>query len=234
MSHAIEKITLDELIRLGIEAHMAEVHVAMPAVVRAYDRAAGTVSVSLPVNAMVPDGSGNYVSDPYPALDDVPIEWPRCGKFSITFPLEAGDTGMLVCCERAIGAWRTTGKPGDCGDVGMHTLDGAVFRPGLSPDGTPPSTASATDMVLGSTTDAKGRVVCKPAAGALGQGSTKGIARNGDSVSLGNCSVTTAVVAGVTVVTAVTINGTALAVSPSVNNPGASITGHSTSWTCED
>lgn len=172
---ATEQITLDELIQLAIEAHMAEVHVAMPAVVRSYDRAKGTVSVSLPVSAMVPDGSGNYVSDPYPPLVDVPIEWPRCGKFSITFPLEAGDTGMVVCCERNIGVWRTTGAVGDCGDVGMHTLDGAVFRPGLSPDGKPPSTASATDMVLGSTTDAKGRVVCKPAGLELGQGATKGV-----------------------------------------------------------
>ena len=229
---ASEQITLDELISLALEARLAEVHTSMPAVVTNYDRAAGTVTVTLPIGKMVPDGSGNFVSEPYPKLADVPIEWPRCGKFAITFPLEAGDTGMLVVCMRNIGPWRTTGQAGQPGDVGLHTLDGAVFRPGLSPDNKPPGHTSASNMVLGSETDAKGRAVLKPAGGELGEGATKGIARQGDDISIGECSITTAVIGGVTVVVGVTINGTAL--TPAPVNPGGRITGHSNSWTCED
>ncbi len=245
---ATEEITLDELIQLGIAAHMAEVHVAMPAVVRSYDRAKGTVEVSLPVNPMVPDGSGNYVSDPLPVLGDVPIEWPRCGKFSITFPLEAGDTGMIVCCERNISAWRLTGQPSDCGDVGMHTLDGAVFRPGLAADKSPPTTADASNMVLGSTTDAKGRLVCKPAGGQLGQGATSGIAREGDDVSVAAISAATPTSLTFSVVDSLGVSGTinitvaggALVVvlaPPTMAAPftmAGAIDTSSSTWTCED
>mgnify|MGYP000963290309 CR=1 FL=1 len=187
---ATEQVTLDELIQLALDARLAEVHTSMPAVVESYDRAAGTVKVTLPVNKAVPDGSGNFVSEPYPQLADIPIDWPRCGKYSITFPLEKGDTGVLVFCMRNIGPWRTTGAQGDPGDVGMHTLDGAVFRPGLSPDSKPPSTADASNMVIGSTTDGKGRIELKPAGINLGAGASKGVVREGDKIGHGTIAFT--------------------------------------------
>ncbi len=231
MSEATEQITLDELIQLALDARLAEVHTSMPAVVTAYNRTAvpPSVNVTIPVRGMIPDGSGNFVSDPYPALQNIPIAWPAFGKFAITFPIEVGDTGTLDCCERNIGGWMVNGQPQDCADVGMHTLDGAVFRPGLSPQG--PGHASATNMVLGSETDAKGRIVCKPAGGQLGEGSSDGIARSGDSVSLGACYVTV----GAGAVTAVFINGVALPVAADPTPPNrGTVSGGSTTWTCED
>lgn len=200
---ATEDLTLDQLIQLALDARLAEVHVAVPARVTAYDRAAGTVDVTIPVNGMIPDGSGNFVSDPYPALKSIPIQYPRCGKFSITFPLEAGDTGRLVFCERNIGGWLTNGQPQDAGDVGMHTLDGAVFEPGLRIAAA--QAASADNMVLGSETDAKGRLVCKPAGLELGQGATKGVVLAGDKTS---ADTTMAAFITATIAAFTTIQGT--------------------------
>ena len=200
---ATEEITLDQLIQLALDARLAEVHVAVPARVTAFDRAAGTVDVTIPVNGMIPDGSGNFVSDPYPALKSIPIQYPRCGKFSITFPLEAGDTGRLVFCERNIGGWLTNGQPQDAGDVGMHTLDGAVFEPGLSP--TAPAATSASALLVGSATDAKGRIACKGAALELGEGATKGVILAGDKTS---ADTTMAAFITATIAAFTTIQGT--------------------------
>ncbi len=215
---ASEQITLDELIRLGIDARLVEVHTALPAVVREYDRAAGTVGVSIPISKMVPDGSGNFVAEGYPTLKDIRIEWPGCGKFLITWPLEAGDEGVLVICQHNLGPWRTAGDAVEAGDVAMHTLDGAVFRPAPLTDGKPPTTADVSNMVIGSTTDGKGRIEILPAGGRLGAGASKEIARKGDSVNLGDCHV----VVGSGAVTAVFINGVALPVGA---DPGTATRG---------
>lgn len=179
---ATEQITLDELIGIALEARMAEVHTALPAVVTEYDRSAGTVGVTVPISRMIPDGSGNFVAEPYPALKDIRIEWPGCGKFLITWPLEKGDEGVLVICQHNLGPWRTAGDAVEAGDTAMHTLDGAVFRPAPLTDGKTPTTASASNMVIGSTTDTKGRVALKPAGLELGEGATEAVLK-GTSVA---------------------------------------------------
>ncbi len=244
---ATEQVTLDELIQLALDARMAEVHTSMPAVVESYDKDAGTVKVTLPVNKAVPDGSGNFVSEPYPQLADIRVAWPGAGKFLITWPLEKGDEGTLDVCMRNIGPWRTTGAAGDPGDIGLHTLDGAVFRPSPLTDSKPPTTASASNMVIGSTTDAKGRIVCKPAAGELGQGATKGIARSGDGVKVTGISAFTASSltfstvdsAGVAGTVTISVAGGALVVATigGVVTPlkfSGAVASASSSWTCED
>jgi hypothetical protein len=242
---ASETVTLDEFFQLAFDAGMAEKHWQVPAVVTAYDKDAGTVGVTIPVNKMVSDGSGNFVSEPYPALKDIPIEWLRCGKYAITFPLEAGDTGILAVCDRPIGAWRTTGQAGDPGDVGTHTLDGAVFRPGLSSDARPPQRTSSTDMIIGTQstigTAGSGIIGIKSTGGGyLGNGATKGIARDGDGVSHGTMVVTAAMAGGVPVVTIVYTPGDGSAVQTVVSNAANTLTIHekisgvSASWKCVD
>lgn len=233
---ATEQITLDELLDIALDARLAEVHTSLPAQVVEYHRTAGTVKVSFPIQRMIPDGAGNYVAEGYPTLDDVPIEWPRCGKYSITFPLEPGDTGRVSFCMVNIGPWRTTGAVGQVGDVGMHTMDGAVFKPGLSADAKPPTATNASAMVLGSTTDAKGRMLLLEAGGQLGEGSNKGIARKGDTTACGKLEILGGVstsFAGLKYTapdgTVTTINATGIQA-----NLAGEIDTSSDSWTCED
>lgn len=172
---ASERVTIDELLGIHAEARQQALYTAAPASVQSYDRSKGTVKVSYPVGRMVPDGAGNFVLEPEPDMDDVPVLWMRTKKFAMTLPIEAGDSGLVVFCMRNPGAWRTTGAYGSPGDVGMHTIDGAVFIPGFLPDASPPKAAAASDMVLGSESDAKGRIVCKTAGLELGAGATKGV-----------------------------------------------------------
>lgn len=167
-----ERIELDDLLRMAHEAAMSGMHISCPAVVRSYDRTAGTVEVSLPVDRLLPDGQGGIVSEPMGSIKGVPIGLPRCRAMGITLPLAKDDTGHIIICERSISAWRA-GKSGHPGDTDMHGLDGSVFYPGLGDEAHPPLGSSADNMTVGSETDAKGRIVYKPAGLELGAGATE-------------------------------------------------------------
>lgn len=176
METSLEEITLAELLQLAMNDRQVELHVSMPAKVESYNASAQTADVVPQLNRSMPDGAGNYVTEKLPKLQAVPVVFPRCGQFGITFPVQAGDYGLLVFCERNIGAWRSTGTQGDPGDLGMHTLDGAVFIPGLFPDSKPASSASGSDMIIGSDTSGDSRIEIKASGGInLGAGATDGV-----------------------------------------------------------
>jgi hypothetical protein len=158
----LEEITTAELLEAAISHREIDVHTALPARVESFNASAQTVNVTIMCNRAVPDGNGNYISEQLPALADVPVAFPRSGAFFISFPLAAGDFGFLVFAERNISAYRATGAQGDPGDLGMHTLDGAVFFPCVYPDAKALSNVDATNMVLGSDTSAASRIVIKP------------------------------------------------------------------------
>ncbi len=181
MDTSLEEITEAELIDAFIDARLTDLHVAMPCKVESYDRSSGTVDVVPALNRSLPDGAGNYVSRPRPKLTGVPVQFQRCQQFAVTFPIVAGDYGLLIFSERNIAVWRATGNQGDPGDIGMHTLDGAVFLPGLYPDSAPAQSADATNMVIGSDTDGASRIEFRPTGGGnLGAGATDPIVTKTD------------------------------------------------------
>lgn len=186
MESAQEDLSEAELLQLAIDSRLIDLHTSFPARVEAYypksqsGDGIPTVDVTPQLNRSLPDGSDNFVSEPLPKLADVPVVFPRCGKYAITFPLVAGDYVLVVCCQRNIGAWRATGAQGDPGDLGTHTLDGAVAIAGLFPDSVPSPNADGTNMVVGREDNGNARLEFTPTGVNLGAGATKGVARNGD------------------------------------------------------
>lgn len=84
-----------------------------------------------------PQATDPFTLEDLPTFPDVPVMWPSGGGGShfITFPLAKNDSGLAVFCERDLGVWRSTGQPGTVGDQRSHSLAGAVFYPGLRPNG---------------------------------------------------------------------------------------------------
>src|SRR6185312_11534950 len=144
----LEEVTDSELINDFIWAAQNEIHTCVPCTFTAVD--GRTVTVTPGTNRYVPDGAGNYISDELPQLSDVPIGDFVANGMIIALPVAVGDTGVVIFCERPIGAWRATGTQGDPGDLGMHTLDGAYFVPMLQPDAKQARSASPTAIVIGS------------------------------------------------------------------------------------
>jgi hypothetical protein len=171
-----EEVTLAELMQMMLDGRQVDIHTAIPAKVTSYDASKQTIECVPALNRSLPDGQGNYTTEQLPKLVDVPVCFPRCGSFFLSFPIQAGDFVLLVICQRNIGNWRATGNQGDPGDLGMHTLDGAVAIPGVFPDSGKLSNADGTNMVLGSDSSANGRIELKAAGVNLGAGATDGVA----------------------------------------------------------
>jgi hypothetical protein len=172
----------------------------------------------------MPDGDGNYVSQKLPKLADVPVAFPRGGGYAVSFPIKAGDFVLLVFSERNIGQWRSTGTQGDPGDLGMHTLDGAVAIPGVYPDKAALASASASKMVLGKDDTGTSRIEITSSGVFLGAGATKEVARKGDSVNAGTLTGTTPVGGGAVTFTYVPAGGGAPVVSLTAAMTGGKIT----------
>jgi hypothetical protein len=93
-----------DCIRAGVARAIAEIHVCLPAKVTSYAAATRTANLEIMID---PPGE-----EPWPPLEDVPVQWPIAGGYGLHLPLEAGDFCWVHFSERDYSAWRTTGSSG--------------------------------------------------------------------------------------------------------------------------
>jgi hypothetical protein len=145
-------LTLAELVRETLETARRDLHTAMPGRVTTVRTGAGgiaSVDVQPLIRTSHTDELGEEQSERLPVIPSVPIAWPGAGGFRLTFPIAAGDTGLLVFCEADLDTWKAVGGEVDPLMTERHGLAGAVFYPGLK-DLSAPWPASTSDMRLGS------------------------------------------------------------------------------------
>ena len=110
-----------------IEAAVLDVHTSGPGIVVSFDRGKQTATVR-PVAHKFFRGQG---FKPLPDLMDVPVQFPGGGGFVLTFPVAAGDEGILIFAERAIDAWHASGKAGPPHEFRAHSLSDACLVVGV-------------------------------------------------------------------------------------------------------
>lgn len=134
---------LSEVMKRGVAQAMRQTRVAMPAVVVSYDGGSGLASVRV----LIPDVSPGGETAEQPVIPAVPVSFPRGGGASVTWPLGAGDTGIVIFADRDIGGWAVDGDTSPPESDRMHSLTDGMFIPGLGG-------GSTGDLVLrmGSTT----------------------------------------------------------------------------------
>src|SRR5579859_2520696 len=125
--------TLQQLFDGFRTAVFADLHVAFPAVVRAFDPVAQSVDVQPALQIPVPneDGTGTLVS--MAIIPKVPVVYLGGGGFKLVYPLVAGDTVLVVVAERSIDRWCSQGGVLDPQQQRSHHLADAVAIPGLRP-----------------------------------------------------------------------------------------------------
>lgn len=90
-----------------------------------------------------------YVPDGDAYIDNVPVLFPRSGDWSITFPIETGSFGLVICTKYSLDAFRNQGNRRDPGDLRRFTMSGAVFHPvNLHPNASTLSSIPSTTMEL--------------------------------------------------------------------------------------
>lgn len=142
--------TLSDVIAAAIEAHSADLHVAMPAKVVTYYKETQTVDVLPVFTKTFFDTEGNKFTEALPLIQNVPVVFPRGGNAIITWPLFADDFVLLVCADRNMGQWQETGESGDQGDTRTHELSGAFAIAGGYPTPQASDQAHETHLVISS------------------------------------------------------------------------------------
>lgn len=140
----------------SVDARLAELHTAIPAVVeRFFQRGDLWMVDAKPVLSRRyvidgADGERRPETKDYPVIPDVPVSYPRGGGGYMSWPLERGDLCLLIFSERSLDRWidsdgRTVVYPDD---ARKHHISDAVCIPGLATVGNP-VTVHPTDLVLG-------------------------------------------------------------------------------------
>ena len=122
--------TITDLIDSEIENFLSEIHTSFPAQVLKYDSTKQSVDVQPCIQKKLTDDSVL----PLPIIHNVPIIFPSSGGALLSFPVEAGDTVLVQCCERSIDLWLSSdGGQIDPEDTRKFNLSDAIAIPGLYP-----------------------------------------------------------------------------------------------------
>ena len=127
--------TLASNIKEGIEARLKDLHTASPGIIESFDPVTQTASIQPAIRRVFKlfDGEKEILTPTdLPILINVPIQFPRGGGFSMTFPVAKGDECLLVFCERSIDNWHNSGGVQDPRARRFHSLSDATAFVGLS------------------------------------------------------------------------------------------------------
>lgn len=146
-------VTLGQVINDAIESSERRMAVSLPGTVVSYSSATQTATVRVGVNRLVPSEADPdvLVSEPLPAVQSVPVAWPRGANFAFEGSLNPGDPVLLIAQDRDIDGWLASGQPADPQDSRMHAWGSAVAIPGLTAAGSfpvPPTDAAALANTL--------------------------------------------------------------------------------------
>lgn len=124
-----------ELIEAALTYFSRRLRVHLPGSVEAVNVDAEGNAVSVDVRVDVGEyrlEAGVEVPSVDPVLPSVPIQWDGAGGARATFPLQRGDQGLLLFCDRPLDEWKSNASGRVVARVKRwHDLADAVFAPGL-------------------------------------------------------------------------------------------------------
>ena len=100
---------LAETINASSDDSSSQLRVAMPGIIQSFDAVAVTCVVQPAIKGSISDSDGNITSVDLPLLMDVPVQFPRGGGVTLTFPISAGDECMVIYADRCIDFWWQNG-----------------------------------------------------------------------------------------------------------------------------
>lgn len=111
----------DEFYRRMGENWAANLRVAIPGIVQAFDPSTQTVTVQPAIRERVIQ-NGNISQVDIPQLLDVPIVIPRAGGYALTLPVQTGDECLVVFSDLCIDAWWSNGGVQNQAEKRRHDL----------------------------------------------------------------------------------------------------------------
>ena len=136
--------TLTDGVRNAFLYQMTNVHTSFPASIVSYDYTTKKAMVQPQINRKYTDGT----IQPMPILNNVPVIFPCGSGFSMTFPVNAGDFCIVMCCERSIDDWLENGTQTAPANPRKFDLSDGVAIMGLRPFSDPLPAPNNTDFLL--------------------------------------------------------------------------------------
>ena len=123
--------SLGELITAAIDKAKSQMVTSLPAKVVSFDADKQTAKLQITVKAYVQQEDGSTKAVDYPQLEDVPVQFPGGGDQVMTFPIKAGDEGLVSFASRSVDSWQQSGGDQAPQDAGMNNLSSGFFQPGF-------------------------------------------------------------------------------------------------------
>ena len=123
--------SLSTYVRNKGEEREREMQTAFPAKVLDWDSSTNTVQLEpqFVETWVLRDGTRTQEEAENTYIDNVPVLFPRSGDWSITFPIETGSYGLVVCTKFSLDVWRNQARRVDPGNLRRFGMSGAVFHP---------------------------------------------------------------------------------------------------------
>lgn len=112
-------------IRIAIDSMLVNLHTSLPCEVVAVDYEKQSVDVKIVVNKITADDT----VVPFDTIQEVPIGYTQTKKYSMTLPINIGDTGQLIFNERQLDNWIVNNEIVEPDDTRKHSLSDALFIP---------------------------------------------------------------------------------------------------------
>jgi hypothetical protein len=140
-------------VKAMLSGFQAGLWTAMPATVVSFNAAKATVAAQPAIQAQFRAGTAQQFQNvTLPQCVDCPVITPGGGGFLATFPLAAGDEGLLVFASRCIDAWWQQGDAKQQGqpqaELRMHDLSDGFFIPACFSQPNVPANWSTTSAQL--------------------------------------------------------------------------------------
>ncbi len=117
----------EEALKVMVESYLNHIRVAIPAMIVQFDPQKQTASVQPTIKDTL---QGKFVS--LPELSDVPVQFPKAGGYSLTFPVKTGDECLLVFSDMCIDSWWQSGGIQNQAEKRRHDLSDACAILGIT------------------------------------------------------------------------------------------------------
>lgn len=138
--------TQAELITRALESRVADIYTAGPGIVQAYYPDSQTADILPGVKRAIGTLEDDTVYEDLPIVPNVKVCFPRGGAFQITWPLNPGDSVILLSTHFGLGQWRQgdNSQTVEPGDLRLHSLGSSLALPMLAIDSAAVANAQAS------------------------------------------------------------------------------------------